>query len=92
VRVNFYATLRAAVGAKSAELPLPSGARAIDLARAIAARWPELAGRVLDESGGISRRVHLLVDGRNVRWLPDGSATVLPPGATVDVFPPTAGG
>jgi molybdopterin synthase sulfur carrier subunit len=92
VVVRFYATLRAAVGAREVELPLPEDARAIDLARAIAERWPVLADRVLDPAGGLSRQVHILVDGRNARWLPEGADTVLPPGATIDVFPPAAGG
>jgi pimeloyl-ACP methyl ester carboxylesterase len=59
---------------------------------ATAERWPDLAERVIDERGEISRQVHVLVDGRNVRWLPDGSATVLATDATIDVFPPAAGG
>jgi molybdopterin synthase sulfur carrier subunit len=92
MRVHFYATLRAVVGRKTVDVDLPSGARAIDLCRAIAERWPDLAERVIDERGEISRQVHVLVDGRNVRWLPDGSATVLATDATIDVFPPAAGG
>jgi len=92
MRVHFYATLRAVVGQKTIELDLPEGTRAIDLARAIAKRWPELASRVIDDAGEISRQVHLMVDGRNVRWLPDGSATPLRADATIDVFPPSAGG
>lgn len=92
MRVHFHATLRAVVGQKTVEMELPPDARAIDLARAIADRWPDLAARVLDDAGEISRQVHLMVDGRNVRWLPDGSATPLRPDATIDVFPPSAGG
>jgi molybdopterin synthase sulfur carrier subunit len=92
MRVHFYATLRAIVGQKTIEVDLLPGARAIDLARTIARRWPELADRVIDEHGELSRQVHLMVDGRNVRWLPDGSATVLRKDAMIDVFPPTAGG
>jgi molybdopterin synthase sulfur carrier subunit len=92
MRVHFYATLRAVVGQKTIEMELPRGARAIDLARAIANRWPELASRVIDDAGEISRQVHMMVDGRNVRWLPDGSQTPLRADATIDVFPPSAGG
>lgn len=92
MRVHFYATLRAVVGQKTVEMDLPPDARAIDLAREIARRWPALAERVIDSHGEISRQVHLMVDGRNVRWLPDGSATPLRADATIDVFPPSAGG
>jgi len=33
-----------------------------------------------------------MIDGRNIRWLPEGSATRLYAGNVIDVFPPTAGG
>ncbi len=92
MQVRFYATLRAVVGSKTIDVDVPAGARAIDLARAIALRWPALADRLIDDRGGLSRQVHLLIDGRNVRWLPAGSSTRLHTDSTIDVFPPTAGG
>jgi molybdopterin synthase sulfur carrier subunit len=92
MRVSFYATLRAVVGAKHVELPLEPGATVMHLAQAIARRWPELAGQVLTEDGQLSRQIHIMIDGRNCRWLPNGPSTSLEPGQTIDVFPPTAGG
>jgi len=92
MRVNFYATLRAAVGEKTVDVPLRDGASVIELAHEIARRWPTLSERVLDEKGCISHQVHFLVGGRNVRWLPDGAETTLLAADVVDVFPPTAGG
>jgi MoaD family protein len=92
VQVNFYATLRAAVGRKSLDLALSEGATVMDLAREIARRWPALADRLIADNGDLSRQVHFLVGGRNVRWLPDGAQTALGADAVVDVFPPSAGG
>lgn len=92
MRVRLYATLRALVGAKTLELPLAQGATVLDLARVLVERHPELAEHVFDEQGGLSRRVHFMLDGRNVRWLPEGAATVLEPGHEVALFPPAAGG
>jgi molybdopterin synthase sulfur carrier subunit len=92
MQVTFYATLRAVVGAKQVEIDLGPDATVLDLAQRIAERWPELAERVLTPEGRLSRQVHILVDGRNSRWLPLGSATPIGPGQKVDVFPPTAGG
>jgi molybdopterin synthase sulfur carrier subunit len=92
VRVRLYATLRAVVGAKTVELPLGQGATVLDLAAALVERCPALAEHVLDEAGGLSRRVHVMVDGRNVRWLPQGARTVLKAGHEVAIFPPAAGG
>lgn len=90
--VRFFATLRAIVGGKHAEVALPVGATVHDLARALADRHPELAEHFFDEDGEIGRRVHFMIDGRSTRWLPDGPRTVLSPEHEVDVFPPAAGG
>jgi len=92
MRVHFYATLRAAVGQKVVELSLAEGTSAKELALEIARRWPSLADRLFDAEGEISRRIHIMIDGRNIRWLPEGSATRLYAGNVIDVFPPTAGG
>jgi len=92
VRIGFYATLRALVGEKSIELPLPGGATVRDLAHALTERYPALAEHVFDEQGELSRRVHFMLDGRNARWLPDGADTVIEPGQRVDVFPRAARG
>ena len=43
VQVRFYATLRAIVGGKHLQLPLPEGSTVLDRARARAERHPELA-------------------------------------------------
>ena len=92
MRVHFYATLRAAVGQKAVDLPLAEGTCVQELALAIAHRWPELAEQLIDAEGEISRQIHFMIDGRNIRWLPQGSATKLYDKNVIDVFPPTAGG
>lgn len=92
MRVNFYATLRAVVGQKTVELALPEGACVQELAAEIARRWPVLADQIFDDEGNISRQVHFMIGGRNIRWLPEGSATPLFSKDVIDVFPPTAGG
>ena len=92
MEVRFYATLRALVGAKHVEVALPAGATVLDLAEELARRWPPLREHLFDDEGAISRRVSFFLDGRNLRWLPEGAATVLLDGVSVDVFPPVAGG
>lgn len=92
MRVNFYATLRAIVGEKTVDLSIPDGSCAIDLARNIAERWPLLAEHVIDPQGEVSNQVQLMIGGRNIRWLPEGSATRIGPDDVIDIFPPTAGG
>jgi MoaD family protein len=92
MQVNFFATLRAEVGRKAVELPLPEGTTVLALAQEIAQRWPGLADQMIDDEGRISRRVHFMIGGRNVRWLPEGDETKLCATDVVEVFPPTAGG
>ena len=92
MRINFYATLRSVVGQKTVDLPLPDGSDVRDLAHEIVRRWPSMADRIFDAEGEISHRTHFMVGGRNVRWLPDKSATRLTASDVIDVFPPTAGG
>ena len=92
MRVNFYATLRAAVGKKSIDLPMQDGGTALDLARMIAEHWPPIADQLLDRHGDISTQVQFMIGGRNIRWLADGSATQIRAEDIIDVFPPSAGG
>jgi len=91
MKVSFYATLRPIVGDRSVELSLAEGATVDGLVAELARRWPALGEHLFDDEGGLSRRVNIFVDGRNVRWL-DGLATRLEPDQVVDVFPPVAGG
>ena len=91
MRVSFYATLRPIVGERTVELALPDGISVQDLVEELARRWPALREHLFDEGGGLSRRVNLLVGGRNVRWL-DGLETRLRTDQVIDVFPPVAGG
>ena len=53
---------------------------------------PGLAEELLDEAGGVSRRIHVVVDGRSAVWLPERFATRVAPGMTVAFFPAVAGG
>jgi len=95
VRVRVYATLRNLVGDRVIELPMAPGATALDVAKAMVARWPETAELLIDEREGvtsISKRAHVFIEGRSARHLPDGEHTVIQEGQEVDVSPAVAGG
>lgn len=91
MRVSFYATLEPIVGQRKVELPLAAGSTVANLVDVLAARWPELREHLMDQDGGLSRRVNIFVGGRNVRWL-EGLQTRLELDQTIDIFPPVAGG
>lgn len=91
--MRFYATFRPIVGGKHADVALAAGDATVgDLLAAIVARWPELHEHLIRPDGGLSKRANLFVDGRAVRFLPDGLATALAPGQEIDCFPAVAGG
>ncbi len=92
VQVSFYSTLRLIVGGRDFDVPLPAGATVRDLAEELARRWPELREQLFTEEGGLSRRVAIYLDGRDVRWLPDADATILEEGQRASLIPPAAGG
>lgn len=83
VSVRFFAAARAAAGAESETVDLPSGATLADLVGGLAARNPRLST--------VLSRCSYLCDGVAVR---DDVAAVRPLqcGQTIDVLPPFAGG
>lgn len=90
--VAFYATLRRVVGAKSIDVGDVSGLTLRELVDLVVRLHPGLEDDLLDEAGAVSRRVHVVVDGRSAVWLSEGFATRLEPGMTVAFFPAVAGG
>jgi molybdopterin synthase sulfur carrier subunit len=92
MRVSFFATLREIVGERDIDVSLPEGATVRELAEELVRRWPELRAHLFTEEGALSRRAAICLDGRNVRWLPDGDATRLSENQCVALIPPAAGG
>lgn len=91
MRVRVYATLRSIAGGRDVDVALSPGATVRDLVLHLAGRWPEME-EILVADGEVSRRVHVFVDGRSARHLPDGADTVLEGGQEIDVAPAAAGG
>jgi len=92
VRVRFYAAFREVVGGKHADVDVASGRTLGDLLDAIVTRWPELREHLLNEDGSFSKRANLFVDGRALRFLPEGLATALDEAQEIDCFQAVAGG
>ncbi len=92
MRIHFFATFRPIVGGPSLEVPLEDGATVGELVDWLCRSYPELEGELRGEDGGLSRRAHVFVDGRGVRWLEEGIHTPIRGEQRIDVFPAVAGG
>jgi molybdopterin converting factor small subunit/uncharacterized damage-inducible protein DinB len=77
-------------GARSLAVEAPGGTLG-DLLDALARDHPPLERRIRDETGALRRYVNVYVDGADVR-ASDGLATVVGPGARIQVLPSIAGG
>jgi molybdopterin synthase sulfur carrier subunit len=91
VKVTFYATLRQVVGGRTAEVPVVPGATADDLLHAASGMFPGLGPLIWNADGGLRDYIRVVVNGRQIEHL-DGLATVIPAEASIDIFPPVAGG
>ncbi|MCS7249143.1 MAG: MoaD/ThiS family protein [Anaerolineales bacterium] len=92
MKVNFYATLRAVVGAKTVELELNRRATVEELIYEIVKRYPALHEHLIDRQGKLHGHIHVFVNGRDVYYLEDDYKTLLNPEDKVDIFPPVGGG
>lgn len=91
MNVHFYATLRAIVGGKTVEFDLPDGATVRDLLEAATGRFPALGPLIWKEGRELGEYIKVFVDGREIRHL-QMLATPVSPDASLDIFPPVAGG
>jgi len=86
-KVNLYATFRDLTGKSQLELP---GATVGEVLENLVRAYPALKEELF-EGEGLAERVSVFLEGRDVRYL-QGLSTPLSPGATLDLFPPVAGG
>jgi molybdopterin synthase sulfur carrier subunit len=92
MNVNFYATLRQVVGAKSVDFDLAAGATIAQLLGEMIRSYPALRQELLNEQGQLYRHVHIFVNGRDVSFLDQGMETPLSEGDSIGVFPAVGGG
>jgi molybdopterin synthase sulfur carrier subunit len=92
MRISFYATLRKIVGEKHIELPLPEQCSLVQILSAVVDAYPELREEVLDENGELDRYIHLFVNGRSSKFLPEKMDTVVDGSQSIEFFPAVAGG
>jgi molybdopterin synthase sulfur carrier subunit len=90
--VNFYATLRSVVGAKTANFPLPEGTTVRELLNEVIRCHPGLKHELFNEQGELYQHVHVFVGGRDAPFLESGLDTPLPADETLGIFPAVGGG
>jgi len=91
MQVKIFATLRPLVGSSSLELETGPGDPVSQALGEIVQCWPQLQDELLGKDGQISERIHIFINGRDVRYL-DGLDMIIPPGVDLRIFPPVGGG
>jgi len=90
MKVKLYATLRPLVGGSSVEVNAGPGDTIRDVITELLERYPVLRDELL-EDGDISPRIHIFLNGREVRYL-GGLDMTIPEDADLRIFPPVGGG
>jgi len=91
MKIKLYATLRPLIGGKSSvEVEAGPGDSINDMLKEILEKWPVLRDELLQD-GDISPRIHIFLNGREVRYS-GGLDKVIPEGADLRIFPPVGGG
>lgn len=91
MQVKIYATLRPLVEAAHLDLETGSGDTVQAALDEIVRRWPQLQPELYGADGQLSSRIHVFLNGRDVRYL-GGPDMIIPTGADLRIFPPVGGG
>ncbi len=87
MNVNFYASLRKISGQKTVSLDLPNQITARELLDAILARYPQMRDKLVNEDNELGLHAHMIVNGRDIPYLPNTMNTILSPNDKIDIFP-----
>jgi molybdopterin synthase sulfur carrier subunit len=91
MKVKLYATLRPLIdGQTSVEVDAGPGDPVIAVIDEILEKWPVLRDELLQD-GEISPRIHIFLNGREVRYT-GGLDMIIPENADLRIFPPVGGG
>ena len=91
MKVKLYATLRPLIGGQnSVEVEAGPGDTVQNLLDKILQKWPALSDELLQDDE-ISPRIHIFLNGREVRYT-GGLNMIIPPDADLRIFPPVGGG
>ena len=91
MRVRLYATLRPIAGSAVVELHTHPGATFQALLDELVTRWPAMKRELFDREGKLSTGIHILLDGRDIRYM-GGLEMPIPAEGEIRIFPPVGGG
>jgi molybdopterin synthase sulfur carrier subunit len=92
MEVNFFAGLRQIVGQKTVEISLPQGSNARQLVDEVVRIYPALERELIDEHGNLHGHVHVVINGRDIRFLEGSMDKVISAEDRVSLFPAIGGG
>jgi len=92
LKAKFYASLRQIIGSKAIQIELVPGDTVRSVLTRLTEQFPELKLKVWNEDSTLSDYIHVFVNNREVKYLPDKLDTLLKEKDVLDVFPPVAGG
>lgn len=92
MEVNFFAGLRQIVGQKTVEIPVSEGATARQLVKEVVHCYPPMEQELLNEHGDLYGHVHVVINGRDIRYLDGGMERVISFDDRVSIFPAIGGG
>lgn len=91
MKIRVYATLRDIVGGPTVQLDNLTEATVGEMLDHLFVRFPNVREHVLTSNGEMHSAFHVLINGRDARYL-DGPETVITPQDEVRIFPPVGGG
>ncbi len=92
MKINFYASLRQVAGQKSIELPIANGITVRGLISEVIKNLPSMERELLNDNGELYEHIHIVINGRDVRYLEGGLDREVIPTDQVSVFPAVSGG
>jgi molybdopterin synthase sulfur carrier subunit len=92
MEVNFFAGLRQIVGQKTVDISIPEGSTARQLVDEIVRIYPALERELFDDQGNLYGHVHVVINGRDIRYLEGSLEKVISAQDRVSLFPAIGGG
>ena len=92
MEVNFFAGLRQIVGQKTVYISVPEGSTARQLVDEIVRIYPALERELIDGQGNLYGHVHVVINGRDIRFLEGSMEREIFAEDRVSIFPAIGGG